>query len=159
MRITADVVARAIVAAARETGEDPLIVGTEQIRVRCRHYAMHALHRVFPEYQKQALARFVGCPGRADDFWKNSRNMIFQKAHWWNAQVFQRVVDAVFAIVDDHTSGDHLRPVGQAGVVEKKILNEDRVPFRSSGPSIGKRKEYDMLRQAVENTARMPKGD
>lgn len=66
---TADDVAVAIVAACRQTGEDPVSCaeGIYTVR-RARHYAMHALARVFPEAMRRSLARCVGVPGNPSKF-------------------------------------------------------------------------------------------
>lgn len=100
---TADEAARAIVAAAIETNENPLDVASEP-RLRCRHYAMHALVKVFPSASKTSCARMVGAPGkRADKFWENSVQNVAKpimgssrrKAEWWNEAAFERVVAAI----------------------------------------------------------------
>lgn len=113
---TADQVARAIVAAARETGEDPIACAsgkathtgqglkvTDRVSraIRCRHYAMHALVRAFPGLPRETYARLVGCPGKPDKFFDNSKmNVLPMKgsdraAKWWNEAAYQRVVEAI----------------------------------------------------------------
>lgn len=46
--LTADLVATAIVAACRETGEDPVACCEGRKGIRARHYVMHALAELFP---------------------------------------------------------------------------------------------------------------
>lgn len=99
----ADDVARAIVAACRETGEDPIKCATEEWHIRARHYAMHALLHTFPDLQRFAAARLVGCPGSAPGFWNKSWHQVAKPHHsgrshsakWWDEDAYGRVIAAI----------------------------------------------------------------
>lgn len=107
---SADDVARAIIAACRETGGDPLLCagakrgarGQIEGIARARHYALHALSAVFPDVPKVDLARMVGCMGKPQYFWKNSMLNVFRPragrphgAVWFAPAALARVVAAV----------------------------------------------------------------
>jgi hypothetical protein len=106
---TADDVARAIVAAAHETGEDPIECAERKMGMRCRHYAMHALAHVFPDMKRQSLGSVVGCPGKGARFWSNSMMHVVAPApglrpgqgyrphvaKWWDDEAFGRVIAAI----------------------------------------------------------------
>lgn len=100
VELTAEHVARALVAACRETSEDPVLVASrEPGAFRSRHYAMWALLQVFPDLSPKAAAQFVGCPGQPMAFYHNSR---YQAApgrpgggKWWNAGTYERVIAAI----------------------------------------------------------------
>lgn len=103
---TADDVARAIIAAARETQESPIdCVGGGRYRaMHCRHYAMHALVQCFPGHPRALYARIVGCPGKPEKFFDNSKVLVLGKvkgtsnrrlAVWWSEQAFDRVIEAI----------------------------------------------------------------
>lgn len=99
---TADDVARAIVAAARETGEDPIGCIRGEMGQRCRHYAMHALVHVFGDMPRDTAAQLVGCPGKPRYFWNNSWGQVVKpnwngrpKANWWDAAALSRVIKAI----------------------------------------------------------------
>jgi hypothetical protein len=108
---TADQVARAIIAAAAETGEDAVACATGEERMRCRHYAMHALAHVFQGLSRQALARMVGRGDRADRFWRDSWNQAVKPpahgrghmANWWNEGAYARVIEAITGGADSQT--------------------------------------------------------
>lgn len=95
--VTAEHVARALVAACRETNEDPVLVASrEPGAFRSRHYAMFALLEVFPDLTGKEAARLVGCPGKPAVFFYNS---LTKRATgrpgggaWWNPAIFERVV-------------------------------------------------------------------
>lgn len=100
---TADEVARAIVAAARETEElEHVLVDLDSPNMlRCRHYAMHAISHVFQGLPIQVLGRLVGArkPG---SFWKNSMILIAPKSGtsrrrclWWSDEAYDRVIRAI----------------------------------------------------------------
>lgn len=114
---TADDVARAIVAAARETGENPIDcamkVRSSRVSGRkgmyCRHYAMHALAELFPSIDKGVLASFVGPPIQAKAFWYSSLEYIYRpmvlnrsrrRARWWDESAFERIIAVVRAGMD-----------------------------------------------------------
>lgn len=107
----ADDVARAIVAACRETGEDPIRAASGNIcdvngpTIRARHYAMHALLEVFPELEPESAARFVGSPGKHPlQFYNSSKTAILghkgkgagrAPARWWSSELLWRVIRAI----------------------------------------------------------------
>lgn len=106
--LTADHVARAIVAACRETGDDPIRtaigeLGTQRPTNRARHYAMHALLHVFPDLLRFTAARLVGCPGSEKQFWNSSWHQIVKPrasglghvANWFDDEAFGRIIDAI----------------------------------------------------------------
>lgn len=101
---TADEVARAIVAAARETDEDPIACAMGNGQMRCRHYAMHAIAHAFPLMTSRTLATVVGFPGGSPEkFYGNSLTMVVRpprhgKGHmakWWNDGAYDRVIRAI----------------------------------------------------------------
>ena len=57
---TADAVAAAVVAAARVTGESPLLIAKRRKGVHCRYPAMEALRVIYPATMWVALGRMVG---------------------------------------------------------------------------------------------------
>lgn len=100
---SADDVAIAIVAACRETGDDPVCVA-EGIwsHMKARHYAMHALIHVFPKASREKIAGYVG-GHRPKQFLANSYTAILgtsgkrQRARWWNDEAYDRVIRAIEA--------------------------------------------------------------
>lgn len=102
MMPTADHVALAVIAACRETGEDPLSIATEPT-LRARHYAMHALLSSFDDLTRSAAARMVGAPGNPAVFWTASWNQVVKTrasgdghmARWFDDDAFGRVIDAI----------------------------------------------------------------
>lgn len=100
--VTADHVARAIVAACRETAEDPVVVASGQPGAfRSRHYAMWALLHVFQDMKPTVAAALVGAPYKPGAFYYNSRASALPSAgrpgggNWWNAGTYQRVIEAI----------------------------------------------------------------
>jgi hypothetical protein len=158
--ITADVVAAAIVAACKETEENPIACACGEERVRARHYAMHALIRVFPEAKRQAIARMVGAPGKLKYFYKNSlvqtanRTAKIFKAKWWSSQSFHKVVDATFSAAEIAP-----KEVRSAASLSSPPTDQSALTAKPP-PSFavpGKRNLYDMLAESVRNTAAMQK--
>lgn len=85
---SADDVARAIVAAARETGECPILCVEGGWGLRCRHYAAHALMRVYPDMLTSTLARVVGSPRSQHSFWTQSRCRVLRgEVKWWEPRI------------------------------------------------------------------------
>lgn len=134
MILTADHVAWAIVAACRETGDDPFDCACGKMRpsgpgrhgaLRGRHYALHALVEVFPEHDKFELARMVGAPGNSRAFWHHSWNQVAKPAssgrrmvNWWDDGAFARVILAIRAV-----------PEHRFGLVAEISLHRDPVPI------------------------------
>lgn len=162
MMLTANHVAWAIVAACRETGENPLtVVGDREPRSRARHYAFQALKVVFPDVKKERLAFMVGCSGKPEYYAVNSTNgmgrfaggpHVGERMHrFWNESVFERVIAAVRLqpqAEDDPTTARP--PVKKLSAATGGIV-EPRRPAAAPG----KRALQDMLAEAVRNTAAM----
>jgi hypothetical protein len=167
--ISADVVAAAIVAACKETGEDPIACARGEERVRARHYAMHALIRVFPEVERKSAARMVGARGKPQYFHKNSliqtANPLagFFKAKWWSAVLFNRVIDATFDAAEFDPEEVRTRRTGgqtQTAAHESSLPPAPALTAKPSRPPppfavSGKKGLYDMLTESVRNTAAM----
>jgi hypothetical protein len=115
---TADQVATAIVAACRETGEDPIEVMDGVHGLRARHYAAHALAKFWPpvvgEKESRALlGRLVGVKAPESRQWTwftTSLNQVFKPyenthrgikfahwARWFDDEAFARIVAALEA--------------------------------------------------------------
>lgn len=102
---TADHVAMAVVAACRETGEDPFAVMQRVTQLRARHYALHALREVC-DIEGARAADLVGCPAKPHYFFANSRSQVFywnsikghRAAKWWREDAFERIVSAIRAV-------------------------------------------------------------
>lgn len=104
MILTADMVAHAIVAAARETREHPLTAYREAYQtVRSRHYALHALHHCCPEVPVNRLALMLGAGGKANRFYANSIVTVVRRAGtasgWWDENAYTRVIAAIEAVM------------------------------------------------------------
>lgn len=105
MNPTADDIAIAIVAACRETGDDPIAVAEGiYTQKKARHYALHALVYVFPKTNPHRLCVYVGCTGKPGHFWSNSltavvrpRNGRLHAAGWWDDAAYDRVIRAIEA--------------------------------------------------------------
>lgn len=99
---TADHIAMAVVAACRETGEDPFAVMQRVTQLHARHYALHALREVC-NIEGARAADLVGCPAKPGYFYSNSRAQVFywnnikgcRTAKWWREDAFDRVVAAI----------------------------------------------------------------
>ncbi|WP_454629496.1 hypothetical protein [Bradyrhizobium cenepequi] len=148
--LTADQVAWAIVAACRETKDDPIdcisgVVkgGLGKHTLRGRHYAMHALLEVFPDLPRAVAARLVGAPGNPMAYYYNSFHNVSKiqngrrYARWWDEDAFQRVVSAVRA--------------APAHVGEKAEQAPAPRPFISERQAAA----YRMLEAAAANTAKL----
>jgi hypothetical protein len=108
---TADDIAIAIVAACRETDDDPIStvqggLGIGRATNRARHYALHALIHVFPKASRLRLCEWVGCMGKPAAFWNSSWHQIVKPrfagstghvANWFDDEVFDRVIRAIEA--------------------------------------------------------------
>lgn len=147
---TAENVARALVAACAETGDDPIraatgcVGGVHGANIRGRHYAMHALLHVFPTLPRTSAARMVGCPGKPAAFYNNSWNLIarpvsgsLRRANWWDEATYGRVIAAIekslvtstwhgLAIVTRQTS-PLLKPEGDLTMRRKPSINVEDV--------------------------------
>jgi hypothetical protein len=109
MNITADHVARAIVAAAREFDgvhpEKVIRAPTERsLRddwapiglKRARAYAALALFEVFPDWPQASIARMVGSLSPKTYIWSCEHLKRTGKYDsWWNAEAFARVIAAI----------------------------------------------------------------
>lgn len=179
MMPTADQVARAIIAACRETGE-PFPVETlgGNHQERWRHYAVHALHARFPSCAPSALGRMIGADSfvKPGYFYRSSLwHVLGQTPHarrgpvpWWSDEALDRVMRAI-------PHGEPARQVPDRAAQVKRVIAlrrsapqktslsdaNRRVPARSDYfqplPSGGgsKKSLYADLRAAVENTRKM----
>jgi hypothetical protein len=100
---TADDIARAIVAACRETGGDPIAVasaaqsygGDNLPMVHARAYALMALIEAFPRYPEMRLAKLVGAGSPTVYASKLKRNVANGILRWWDTDVLWRVRNAM----------------------------------------------------------------
>lgn len=104
LHLSADVVAVAVVAAARNTGEDPAAVVDREADLRLRHYAFHALEHCFPKIDHARIADALGCPGKPSYFRRSSLWYVLGigphrkvGAEWWSADVLADVISTVEA--------------------------------------------------------------
>jgi hypothetical protein len=138
-------------------------------RAELRHYALHASVRLFPDANKAMLAWAVGSPREPVGFYRNSISQKFHQfvagpragkrmAKWWDEEAFERVISAIKA------AAPVLEPVPSEQVAPRAPIKLNAAvgsivePTRPAAMP-GKRKLEEMLRQAVENTARMPIGE
>lgn len=168
---SSDDVAVAIVAACRETGEDPIICASRETgNIRARHYAMHALCHVFAGLTPAEAARAVGCVGNPGTVFAVSKVKCFRAAGWWNERAYCRIV---FAIQEGKVPPPEPPPyfppeppARDIGTLEaegyrpppetiKKVIEDDADRRPSLAP--GKRALYKMLGDAVRNTAKLQK--
>jgi hypothetical protein len=168
---TADQVACAIVAAARETGEDPIACARGLGELRCRHYALHALCHVFGDPAlRTPIARMVGSPSKPSAFYRASVWYVLGegpqgakvKKPWWDAAVLGRVIDALGEV-----ARLPMRPIEEPARVVAPAPRSHHGPHQGgqravSGVAIGaptlkpgSQALSEMLAEAVRNTARM----
>lgn len=101
---TSDDYAIALVAACKETGEPVIETASGMGKRRARHYAMHALVRVFPKADPVHVAMGTGTPSNPKNFWQSSLHQVFKPrphggrmAYWWNEGAFERVITSILA--------------------------------------------------------------
>jgi hypothetical protein len=88
---TADEFSKAIVAACRLTGENPLEIYSART-LRARHYALDALLTVFPDVPQASLSRCVGYPKPK----AGTANLYLSKrTSWWRDTFSDEVVCAL----------------------------------------------------------------
>lgn len=154
--IPADTIARAIVAAARETGENPESFVGRDPDARFRHYAFHALVAAFPEVNAARLADVMGAPGKPSYFMRSSLWWVLGQnpqrrpgATWWDEAVFSRVCQAI--------KGSRREPRPEIPVKDP-LTGKPRLSGAPTAayadPSPPARRD-DFLRQAVENTLKL----
>ena len=100
-------VARAIVAACKETGADPVAVASgERNRAgtrwdfkisRARNYAAYALRETHKGCGTTAIARMVGAGSPSSYLAVLDHNIRNGKAPWWDAAAVKRVIAAIRA--------------------------------------------------------------
>ena len=103
IKLTADAVAIAVVAAARLTGEDPLTIAARDPEMRCRHLALHALVHCFRGVVPARISAALACPGKASFFYRTSLWYTLGKAPqrdtkpaaWWRDEDLDTVIRAV----------------------------------------------------------------
>lgn len=94
---TADQIARAMVAAARETGDVERLAaavdggGLTAIVTRSRWLALEALHVLWPRCPLQTLAEKLG--GSAAGSWGSLNTA--KSSSWWSDHAVNRIVDAI----------------------------------------------------------------
>jgi hypothetical protein len=182
MGSTADKVAVAIVAAAREVGGDhwkdvaievgsgKTVVGGHDYSVpRTRAYAAHALN-LMTDWPRPEIMVMVGGSGNHDTFFGNIKVMR-SKAYWDNA-IMDRVTQAIFAMPEEERPETESEPEPAASIpvdlAEEIVLpplpprpvaslNTRATATHRPRPVFtpGKRSALELLRQAVENTQRM----
>lgn len=93
---TAEHVARAIVAAASLTGDDPVAVASGAPAVRARHYAAAALYKLFPQVLTRLIAQYVGMlNGSSQSSERSSIEFLRRKAAWWDESIVTAARTAV----------------------------------------------------------------
>ena len=110
MTPTADIIAHAIVSAARLTGADPEAVARGEIDNKCgypadrtyaiaraRVYAVMALYRVFPQSRRVYLAQACGVGKAGAPGFIASHEQHMRSTRWWDGEKFDRVIAAVRA--------------------------------------------------------------
>lgn len=171
---TANHVAWAIVAACRETGDDPIAIATgaakgrnPRVGLRARHYALHALIFKYPDLLKAKAAEFVGAPGKPAAFYNNSMNQVARvvnhttgrrMANWWDEEGFERVIQAIEAVGPGIESTHPIEndepelPPAPRPVKVADVAPPPHRPFMSERQG----KAYRMLQEAMANTAKLP---
>lgn len=133
MMVTADHVARAIIAACRITGADPIAIpqsfftgipGIQRPRTVARALAAAALLDAFPEYRKVAIGRFVG--SRTPDVYiaKLRADIRQGKPPWQSADHLAAVIAAIKS--EGGVEG-HARQCGPADTVNASKLDVNRM--------------------------------
>ncbi|CAN7307818.1 hypothetical protein LJR231_001592 [Phyllobacterium sp. LjRoot231] len=90
---TADEIAKAIVAACKCTGENPLMAFAPET-LRARHYALDALTAVFPEARKIGLSK---CLGYKTPKAGTTHVYISKRTPWWREEFTDEVVGVLVA--------------------------------------------------------------
>lgn len=157
---TTDETARIIIAAFRMTQANPLHVAVRLPRgqlgrhqraiVEGRGYAALAIRKLFPNVPSKAIARMVGLPDDAGFVIKTYQQWQAGTLRWYDEVDFRRIL---------RNCGVEPREAVQI-VVEEPVRKYQPPP--SPPPSIrfgAKKRLEDELRQAVENTARMQRGE
>lgn len=183
MMPTADQVARAIIAACRETGE-PFPVETlgGNHQERWRHYAVHALHARFPSCAPSALGRMIGADSfvKPGYFYRSSLwHVLGQTPHarrgpvpWWSDEALDRVmraippseppkiaIDPVVAVAAERNAAARFSAYRQSR--DGPTASKARPPARSDyfqplPPPVGSKSALRAaLRAAVVNTAKL----
>jgi hypothetical protein len=97
----AEDVGRAILAACKETNEDPFGIVGGRYSARARHYALHALLHVFPDLGRHSACRLVGVKksSAVPSFWMASWDIVRAPPGktWWDAAVYARVIQGTRA--------------------------------------------------------------
>jgi hypothetical protein len=184
MRPTADQIARAIVAASRECGVDPLAVARGDMdrqhgqfvgymTGRARHYAAEALRRQFKNVPMTEIAMWCGVRNRSSIkayFSAKDQARASGKLVWWDEAVVVRVIEAIGTDSIDtaprqsspHFYYEPVRAVRRepepAAVVIDEMTGKRRLSAVGSGfvtAGLPAPRRDEFLRQAVENTARM----
>jgi hypothetical protein len=185
MMPTADQVAAVIVAAARETGTDPMKVPVWEVEhdhltsipaTRARTYAAIALRKLFPGCPMPVIGRMVGSthPPYVSIVYTKVTKGHFR---WFDQEALRRVIAAGAISLPAAPKTAQAAPAAPAASLPAKVSfltakrhPDDRqtapsppkiVPERTYQPgdfllTPSKRRLLDELRAAVENTAKMP---
>ncbi|MEJ8571255.1 hypothetical protein [Microbaculum marinum] len=94
---SAEQIGRAVVAASRLTGEDPLNIGDPAAATRTRHYAFQALKDTFPDARREVLARCLGAARSGKGYASNSNLLIRQRSKWFSEVELRQVIEAIAA--------------------------------------------------------------
>jgi hypothetical protein len=159
MMPSANQVAWAIVAACRETGEDPLVVAEQRKpQSRARHYAFQSLKVVFPDVKVPRLAFLCGCAGHPVYYASESAKGMHRhvggkrkgerRLRFWDEGVFARVIAAV-------KLADADEPLAPKAPIKLSAKVASIVEPKRPAALPGKRKLEDIMREAVINTQRM----
>lgn len=164
--INADHVARAIVTASKLVGVDPVDVLTGKLDQRAyvprtlghaRAYAAVALRRTFPWVKKNVIGAMVGSGSPSVFMAQLEKSRRAETLKWWEDWIIEAVVNAVNGV-------PYVAPAPAPAVADPEPVIEmpqflqPRPKWggkvsRSAKP--GKQQLYEMLRQAVLNTAAM----
>lgn len=157
---TADDVARAIIGACKETGGDPIAVAQGvggrhpkfYPHTRARIYAAFALKKAFPDVPQTTIARLCQTQGDATAFFSQAAaNARSGRANWFSDAAIDRVVARMGGYSAPVPIPAAPRPPVQREAPNKNPRTGRFVP--APAPALGKRAVYDMLAEAVRNTA------
>ncbi len=163
---TADQVAAVIVAAARETGADPVRVLKVETTAekRARTYAAFALRKLFPECPMPAIGRMVGSdhPPYVSIVYSKIMADQFQ---WFDMEALQRVLAAVGGEIPVRCETAQKPPARAAAPLPARKVGPNFGTVGGMGPPrpnlardlIGEKARMRAeLEQAVRNTAKLP---
>lgn len=170
MMPTADQIAAAMVAACKETGENPESFINRDPDMKARHYAFHALLHHFNDLTlRSKIAELVGCYGKSTYFHRASMRYIVglgpysdrQRAPWWDDEAFDRVINAIpISKPEPQPVPKPLSPPAQIRAA-RRSMNFGSLPLQKPQnyhdviPMTDKQRAAEELRQAVLNTQKL----